>query len=713
MTTTTPTQATSDETAPSESSGVGGALLWSFLLIAALTTYTGIMIRGSYFYADDFLTFGYAHKLGLSWSLLSVNLFGHIAPTERFLHYVPLAISPFNYAVGESIILILYALLLLSFLWVLRELRVGTLVTLTLLFVTGTSTILLNETLYYDQTVFLLPASIFILCVTALFLRWCRTGQVRALVASWFVFALLFVTQERPLVVLVYLVALRYIVLPYRQAPGGKRRWLSDWRIWLPFAVIGGAYFAWYLSIAPSSSTRAGTIGNFVRLIGDAFVRLTLGLPITGSAWIAWVGLVALLAVLVSLLVLSQRRQLVLRAGVFFLACFLVNLGVVYHGVGGVVGVAGVADQIQYYVDTFFALGIAVGTVCSPWVWQARISLEHLPRHRRAPARSPRSLRSGGVAAVAFACAAVVVVHVALLPFGVSSVDRGNSTQPIGRAWMANVQASLAHLGSRPVTILPLNMPTTLVPGFESPFNFQSETLPLLRQWHGDDTGPVKITGPTGALVNSSAGDSVTVTPTTLPVTEIGNLKPVSGPTGASCYRGNHGEGTLVVSLPHAVSGGVIAYDMSIVASTKMSMLSVAVGKGPPRGSPIPTSVPRGTSRILAPLASLPSHGNEPNPVNAMGFRRHQPPFALLHHRSPSRSRSGAKRHVLQPNRYLREAHPAGGLRESLAWQSAPRGWWHRNMNPSVKHGHDVPGNGGPCEAPGGPAPTIISSLWL
>ena len=132
---------------------------------------------------------------------------------------------------------------MLSFLWVLRELRLRPIITLTLLFLAGTSTVLLNETLYYDQTVFLLPASVFILCVTALFLRWTRTGQVWALYASWLVFALSFITQERPLVVLVYLVLLRYVVLPYRRPPeavaagsrtggSGCRSPLSPWRTW-------------------------------------------------------------------------------------------------------------------------------------------------------------------------------------------------------------------------------------------------------------------------------------------------------------------------------------------------------------------------------------------------------------------------------------------------------------------------------------------------
>lgn len=613
------TAATEEATADLSSAG-GSDLRWTLPLIALLTAYTGFMIRGSYFYADDFLTFGYAHRLGLSWALVSLNIYGHIAPTERFLHYVPLAISPFNYAVGEAIILTLYALLLLSFLWVLRELRVGTLVCLTLLFLCGTSTILLNESLYYDQTVFLFPASIFILCVTALFLRWTRSGRLWALVGAWLVFAVSFVTQERPLVVLAYLVVLRYIVLPYRRAPGGKRRWLSDWRIWLPFAVIAAAYLAYYLSIAPNVASKATSTGAFLRLIGDAFIRLAIGLPIVGAAWIAWVELAVLVVALATVILFGPRRQLVLRAGIFFFVCFLVNLGAVVHGVGGVIGVGGVAHQIQYYVDTLFALGIAVGLVCGDWVWRAN-SLEGAKRQRHARKGSGVQLRRPGVAVVASACIAVVVVHLAVLPFGISSVNKGNSLQTIGKSWMGNLQASLKRVDASPATIMPLDMPGSFVPSFETPYSYQSATLPLLRGWRGEDTGPVEVTGPTGALVASSAGDSVVLTPATISLANRVHLHPVAGPPGASCFRGTNRRGTIVVPLPHTVSGGVIGFDMSIVSKSRLSMLGISIGEGVPNASPFHTSVGPGVTRIVGPLPANPSNWTLPaKSVRAMGF---------------------------------------------------------------------------------------------
>ena len=81
----------------------------------------------------------------------------NLAPTERFLHWLPLSIAPMNYGLGEAIILVLTAALLVSLLWVLRELRADPVVTLTVIFFVGTSVIVLYEAFDYDQVTFLFP----------------------------------------------------------------------------------------------------------------------------------------------------------------------------------------------------------------------------------------------------------------------------------------------------------------------------------------------------------------------------------------------------------------------------------------------------------------------------------------------------------------------------------------------------------------------------
>jgi hypothetical protein len=578
-------------------------LVWPLLLIAALTAYTGVMIRHSYFYADDFLSFGYAHRLGLSWSLLDLNLFGHIAPTERFLHWLPLTISPLNYAVGECVILTLYALLLLSFLWVLRELRANPVVVLALLLVTGSSVVLLNATLYYGQTVFLLPASTFILCISALFIRWIRTGRLWAIIGSWVVFAASFITQERPLVVLVYLVLLRYIVLPYRPAPGGSRRWLSDWRIWLPFAVVASAYVAWYLSVAPHSKTNLSEVWEFLGLIGQAFVRLAVGLPVTGSSWVTWVAVAVVLILFAFVMVVSSNRPLVARATVFFLICFLVNLGVVFQGVSGAIGLKGIADQIQYYLDSLFVLGMAVGIVCSDWLNSGRRLTSG--QQSRSSGRARRAKGSGETRWVVPACI-VVVAYLIVLPFGVSSVDRLNSHQPVGRQWMSNFMRSLsaidaAHSG----TVIPLTMPAAFDPGFESPFDLEANVFPLLPAWHAIDTGPVGVAGPTGEVLPVSAGDSVTQTASDLRAATLTNLKLVTGPPGAACFKGSSRQGQILIGLPHSVGGSVVAGDFLLTASRPFSAMPVSED-GSRVSFNVPVSVTKESRRVIVPFALTP-----------------------------------------------------------------------------------------------------------
>ena len=144
-------------------------------------------------------------------------------------------------------------------------------------------------------------------------------------------------------------------------------------------------------------------------------------------------------------------------------------------------------SRSQYYVDALFALGTAVGLVCSDWVWQGRASVTKLPRHRKVDAGGrPNDFRF-----VVIACGAFVVLHLALLPAGISSINKGNGAQPIARAWIGNLQDSLAAIDARhPATVIPLTVPPSFDPSFEGPFNLESEMFPLLPAFAG--TTPVR-----------------------------------------------------------------------------------------------------------------------------------------------------------------------------------------------------------------------------
>ena len=543
------------------SRGEGSPLRWGLGLIAALAVLMGILIRNSFFFADDFLTFGYAHREGFSPKFVFVNLFGHIAPVERITHLIPL-----NYSAGEAVILAFYVLLLLTLLWVLRELRVGLPVTLTVLFVVGTSTILLNETLYYDQTVFLFPASTFILGITALFVRWVRTGRARYLYLSWLAFALSFVTQERPLVVLAYLVVLRYLVLPRRLAPGGRRKFLSDWRVWLPFALIGGAYAGYYVTLAPHSNTTIRTMLDFLRIAPQNFFRGVIGAPFQPPAgWVTITELVFLLVITVAVIAVATKRMLIAKAALFFVVCLVVNLLPVVHGIGGVIGAAAVAGEMQYYVDPLLALGVAAGIAASEWLAQptplperageiADQTAEQAIVSRRSRITARRTRRY-----TVYGCLAVVVVHLALLPLGFRQVFHQNGSQPAFRSWVANLNRSLmeaARKAPRP-DVVGLTIPQSFVPAFEAPYNLEQPLFGLLPAHVTSGGGPVEVVGPTGDLIKVSAGDSVTVSggPELAGALNADRLRSTPSPPGFTCMKATGAAGAFTVVLPRAVGG--------------------------------------------------------------------------------------------------------------------------------------------------------------
>ena len=599
----TPTLLQAEEMERGKKSGFGP---WKapLLLIAAEVAVLGYLIRGSFFFADDYQAFGLAHLEGLGAKLLFSPGYGNLAPTERFLHWLPLSIAPMNYGVGEAIILVLTAAMLTSLLWVLRELRSDPAVTLSAIFIVGTSTIVLYEAFDYDQVTFLFPASACILCVMALFVRWIRTGSTRVLVASWVVFALSFFTQERLLILPIYLVIVRYFVLPYRMPPRGRRKPWADWRIWTPYAAIALAYYAYYRKFAEHSTPKYGTTLTFFRMAGALFLRALVGLPLQGvPRWVTPIEWVAILVVLVGILVArttKKRWRALIGATVFFVVAFAVNLFAVFHGVGGVVGVTGVVSDIQYYLDPMLALALAVGMGSSPLA-SASEPLDGRPIDVSGePAKM--SLRSP----VVLGCAVVVLLHVALLPYGISNVLDSQGGQRLAASWVPTVRSSLAAVdrGNTPTTVLPLTMPAEFDPGFEAPFQFEQPILELLPEWRDSERGQVSIIGPTGHLEAARALDSVTVTGPQvfhqLPKPSI--LRTHVNSSGDTCFTGKAAGGEFAIVLPRKVSGDQIAVDVHLATARPLTLTPFVIGHSLTVNAFPETAPASGNQRLVAAL---------------------------------------------------------------------------------------------------------------
>ncbi len=206
--------------------------------------------------------------------------------------------------------------------------------------------------------------------------------------------------------------------------------------------------------------------------------------------------------------------------------------------------------------------------------------------------------------------AAVVVIHLVALPFGISSVRAQNTGQAIARSWVSNFRKSLDVVDrTRWVTVIPLTMPPCSSLGSSRPSTWEAEFFPLLPDWHAYDTGPVEVAGPTGALLPASAGDSVSLVGKGLAAAfqpqGLQNLQPVIGPPGSICYQGDGSSWQLRLPLPTTVHGGVVADDVSLISDRPLTMNPLSIDGTTIMTNELPVTAPAGSSRLLVALSGI------------------------------------------------------------------------------------------------------------
>ena len=338
-------------------------------------------------------------------------------------------------------------------------------------------------------------------------------------------------------------------------------------------------------------------------MAAEGFLRVLVGLPLQGvPRWVTPVEWLTLLAVLVTILVacrVKRRRKALIGATVYFVAAFAVNLFAVFQGVGGAVGISSIVGVQQYYLDPILALALAVGMVTSPLVSAADPKQGLEIECSTTPVSI--SLRSS----VAWVCAAFVLLHIALLPFGMSAVLDSQGGQRLAASWVPTVRSSLsaADQSRTPTTILPLTMPAAFVPGFEAPFQLEQPFLPLLPEWQGSDRGSVKIIGPTGSLEPARALDSITLdgSQVTHGLAPPSRLSTHVNSNGDTCFTSRVEGGEFGISLPHKVSGGQIAVDIHLSTARPLTLTPFVVGP-PLAANELPETVPAGNHRLVAAL---------------------------------------------------------------------------------------------------------------
>lgn len=552
--------------------------VWPLLVVVlAEALIIGFFIRNSYYFADDGLIFEYAHRLGFGGKLFFLRMYGHVAPVERMTHLLIVDVDPISYALGATVIVLLITGLLISLLWVLRELRVPNIATGTLLVLVGLSTVVLNESLYYDQIVFLVPASIAVLLILALFLRWHRTGRMAPLVAAWVLFPLSFVTQERPIVVLPFLVLLRYVVLPRRPAPGGDNRLAADWRLWSPFAVVGFVYVLYYTRFQPASPPKLSAWVTFVWLSAVNYYRAIVALPFgSPPAWLTILTITTFVVVIVPLLVrYAIRRTQVRRALIFALATFVVNIYPVMHGAGGVAGAAGVADQLQYYLDPLLGLAVAAGLSVSPWIAPEPVVVPYRPVHTRRRRHRSNPVPNIGIVVASSA----LILHVIALAYSAPKIEVANELQVRAARWASHVDRSLDQIDAMAThaTVIPLHVPSFYIPEFELDAWREDLYFPVLHAWHAYSAGPVEAIDFNGDLrpVLAAGGYTAPAYASGTGQYAFNGLRQLRSAGGMECGVASSSSSSATISLPGTVGyrgGPAVAVDLQISVDQPASL---------------------------------------------------------------------------------------------------------------------------------------------
>jgi hypothetical protein len=261
-------------------------ILWATVL--ACSGYVAWRISDAYrFYQDDLLQFGVAQQSGLSWELISLNVFQHFAPVNRLAHLFLVRVADFSLVAGQALAVGLVLLFLASMLWLLHEIGASFAARLLSVLAAGLSITVLDTAVWADASLHILPALVATNVVVASHVRAVVTGRRRWHLVSLVCFALGVLTQERVLFALPLVVLVDWFVVGAGQPL--RARWRLLRSVVLPVAAMTAValaaaayiyvnYAAGGSSSRPSLATTARTaLGAFTEGIGPpwAGIRLT------------------------------------------------------------------------------------------------------------------------------------------------------------------------------------------------------------------------------------------------------------------------------------------------------------------------------------------------------------------------------------------------------------------------------------------------------
>lgn len=421
-----------------------------------------------YFTADDWLNLSQARQHGMSWDYLTLGYFGHFAPAHRVLDWVWAVKLQGDWGAYLAVMFALYAIAVAAAYTLLRILGCGVVLAAaaTTLFASSVVWVrLIQWPASAEHIAWALAATAVSLAAAMLWFQR-RSSWLLALAAGAMAAGLL--SYEKPVLVVMYVVLLRYFVLAESLQPRALlARARGDWQL---LAALGGVALVYTVVVVAgdySNTSDRVPLGELAEFFGRSWIRGTASLAVgqgspeyADAIPLAWV-IIAQALLAVALVVSVRRRSSAWRAWAFLVICWAVNLGLVGIGRVGAFG-PGVGLDPRYNAEMALLLPVAVAL--------AFRGVVHEQPRQRAFRAAP--LVAGAVAVGLLAASSASAYR---------RVERSWSGEKAG-AWAQRIRATADGLrgpdgrvsvidGGAPQDVTGINLP---------PYNLLSAVLPVV-----------------------------------------------------------------------------------------------------------------------------------------------------------------------------------------------------------------------------------------
>lgn len=551
------------------------------LLLAALVATVGVLLNRRFFYGnDDLLQFSAAREDGLSWRFLSLNVFQHFGPYDRFGHWLVFQYTDLSPALGLSLVLANCTALLAACLWLMTELRLSALRRVVALIVIALSAPTVESGIWFDASMHILPAIAATIAVCAAHVRAVRTGRRRWHVIAVVLFVLAQLIQERPVLALPLLVLVDVLLLwqPLPWRTRGRRLWSLRWplaALALAAAAIAAALQEFVVLRTFATPSWGVTARHMLMAVTDYAVPSMINRP-RGEPTTLPVELAVLAGLLAAGLLLARLRKYNAGPLLFVAAVFLLYYGFLKFSP------MLTTDLIK---ENALRLHNAVYATVPAIIGLAHVRLPRLRVRRRPPAEQPsaathRVLQVSGCLALA----------AYLLLSCIGYLDRRWDDTTRARAYVDAVRASVSAWSDPGVDVVPLFAPSAMATGWSAEMARHDVLLPFI-----DKDVSVGAVGRSMVLIDNHGQVQPAALATVRPEVDL-----VDGGCGASgrrltdkadLYFPTIGTSPLFLRLDYRAS-----QDMDIRLSSAWDHVWTA--------NSWPTRLPAGSHTRLIPIAS-------------------------------------------------------------------------------------------------------------